>query len=42
MDPSRDGKGDVLVLTDAFSKFSQVSVPSNQKALMMAKIILPK
>ena len=42
MDPSRDGKEDVLVLTDAFSKFSQVFVTSNQKALTMAKIIVDK
>ena len=38
-DPSRDGKEYVLVLTDAFSKFSQEFVTPNQKALTMAKII---
>ena len=38
MDPSRDGKEDVLFLTDAFSKFSQAFVTSNQKAFTMAKI----
>ena len=40
MDPSRDGKENVLVLTDAFSKFSQAFVTPNLKALTMAKIIV--
>ena len=31
MDPSRDGKEHVLVLTDAFSKFSQAFVTPNQE-----------
>ena len=42
MDPSRDGKENVLVLTDAFSKFSQAFVTQNQKALTMVKIIVDK
>ena len=42
MYPSRDGKENVLVLTDAFSKFSQTFVTPNQKALTMAKIIVDK
>ena len=42
MDPLRDGKENVLVLTDAFSKFSQAFVTPNQKALTMAKIIVDK
>ena len=42
MDPSRNKKENVLVLTDAFSKFSQAFVTPNQKALTMAKIILDK
>ena len=42
MDPSREGKENVLVLTDAFSKFSQVFVIPNQEALTMAKIIVDK
>ena len=42
MDPSRDGKENVLVLTDAFSKFSQAFVTPNQKALTVAKIIVDK
>ena len=37
MDPLRDSKENVLVLTDAFSKFSQAFVKPNQKALTMAK-----
>ena len=42
MDPSRDDKENVLVLTDAFFKFSQAFVTPNQKALTMAKIIVDK
>ena len=42
LDPSRDGKEDVLVLTGAFSKFSQAFVTSNQKDLTMGKIIVDK
>ena len=42
MDLSRDGKENVLVLTDAFSKFSQTFVTPNQKALTVAKIIVDK
>ena len=42
MDQSRDGKGYVLVLTDAFSKFSQAFITPNQKALTVAKIIVDK
>ena len=36
MDPSRDGKENVFLLTDAFFKFSQAFVTPNQKALIMA------
>ena len=42
MDPSRDGKENVLVLTDDFSKLSQAFVTPNQKALTVAKIIVDK
>ena len=42
MDPLWGGKQNVLVLTDAFSKFSQAFVTPNQKALTMAKIIVDK
>ena len=42
VDLSRDSKEVVLVFTDAFSKFSEAFVASNQKALTMAKIIVEK
>ena len=42
IDPSRDSKENVFVLTDAFSKFSQAFVTPNQKALTMAKLIVDK
>ena len=42
IDPSRDGKEDVLVLIDAFSKYSQAFVTPNQKALTVAKIVMDK
>ena len=42
MDPSRDGKENVLILTDAFSQFSQAFVTPNEKALTMARIIVDK
>ena len=40
--PSRDGKGNVHVLNDVFSKFSQAFVTSNQKAFTITKIIVYK
>ena len=40
--PSRDGKENILVLTDAFSKFIQAFVTPNQKALTVAKITVDK
>ena len=42
MDPSRDDKENVLIVTDAFSKFSQAFVTLSQKALTVAKIIVDK
>ena len=39
-DPSKGEKENVLVLTDAFLKFSQAFVTNNQKALMVAKILV--
>ena len=42
MDPSRDSKENVLVLTDAFSKCSQAFVTPKQKALTGVKIIVDK
>ena len=41
-DPSKGGKENVLVLMDAFSKFSQAFVTNNQKALMVTKILVDK
>ena len=37
VDPSKTGKENVLVMTDAFSKFSVAVVTPNQKALTVAK-----
>ena len=42
VDPSKDGRENVLVLTDAFSKFSQAIVTPNQKALTVAKVLVDK
>ena len=42
VDPSKDGKENVLVLTDAFSKFSQAIVTPNQQALTVAKVLVDK
>ena len=42
VDPSRDGKENILVLTDAFTKFSQAFITNNQKALTIAKILVEK
>ena len=41
-DPSRDSKENILVLTDAFTKFSHAFVTNNQKALTIAKILVDK
>ena len=42
VDPSRTGKENVLVMTDAFTKFSQAIVTPNQKALTVAKVLVDK
>ena len=42
VDPSRDGKENILVLTDAFTKFSQTFITNNQKALTITKILVNK
>ena len=42
IDPSKDNKENVLVLTDAFTKFSQAFVTNSQKALTIAKILVNK
>ena len=41
-DPSKDGKENVLVLTDAVIKFSQVFVTNNQKLHTITKILVKK
>ena len=41
-DPLQDGKENILVLTDAFTKFSQVFVTPNQKVITVAKILVDK
>ena len=40
--PSKSGKGNILVLTDAFIKFSQAFITPNQKALTIAKLLVDK
>ena len=39
-DIAKGGKENILVLTDAFSKYSQAIVTNNQKALTVAKILV--
>ena len=41
-DITKGGKENILVLTNAFSKYSQAFVTSNQKSLTMAKILVEK
>ena len=42
IDPSKTSKENVLVMTDAFSKFSVAVVTPNQKALTVAKALVEK
>ena len=42
VNPSRDGKENILVLTDAFTKFSLAFIMNNQKALIINKILVNK
>ena len=42
VDPSKSSKENILVLTGAFTKFSQAFVTPNQKALTVAKILVDK
>ena len=41
-DIAKGGKENILILTDAFSKYRQVFVTNNQKSLTMAKILVEK
>ena len=40
VDPLKDGKENILVLTDAFTKFSQAFVTPNQKVITITKILV--
>ena len=42
VDPLKSGKENILVLTDAFTKFSQAFIMPNQKVLTIAKILVDK
>ena len=42
IDPSRTGKENVLIMTDAFSKFSVAVVTPNQRAVTVAKVLVDK
>ena len=42
VDPSKDGKENALVMTDAFSKFSVAVVMPNQQAKTVAKALVDK
>ena len=42
VDPSKEGKENILVLTDAFTKFSQAFLTPNQKAITITKILVDK
>ena len=42
IDPSRTGKENVLIMTNAFSKFSVAVVTPNQRALIVAKVLVDK
>ena len=42
VDPSRDDKENILVLTDVFTKLSQAFITNNEKALTIAKILVEK
>ena len=42
VNPSEDGKENVLVLTDTFSKFSEAFITPNQKAFTITKFLVDK
>ena len=41
-DMAKGGKENILVLTDAFSKFSQAFITNNQKSLTVAKVLVER
>ena len=41
-DIAKGGKENILILTDAFSKYNQTFVTTNQKALTVSKILVEK
>ena len=42
VDPFKDGKENILVLTHTFTKFSQAFITPNQKAITVAEILVDK
>ena len=42
VDPPRDGKENIFILTDAFTKFCQAFITNNQNALTVTKILVNK
>ena len=42
VDPSKDGKENILVLTDTFTKFSQAFVTPNQKVITITKMLVDR
>ena len=42
VDPSKDGKENILVLTETFTKFSKAFVTPNQKAITVAKLLVDR
>ena len=42
LDPSKNGKENVLIMMDAFSKFCVAVITPNQRAKMVAKVLIDK
>ena len=42
VDPLKDGRENILFLTDTFTKFSQAFVTPNQNAITIAKILVDR